>query len=421
MKLENFDQKKHMKILLITSYFPAFDVDYVDPRTKFLYYYAFEWVKQGHEVLVLHSVPRYPCFLSRMIYLLGKKVGIESTQLTRLHQHREAVQSADYSFAGIKIIRKPIIKLMPHHDFFSFELRRHKTDILKSFKESAFDPDIVISDFITPSVYIANEIKTSNEIPFYQILHQVDFEYLKKSGTKLRKMLDQANGALFRSYPQSKLFEQKGFSTSYKDYIFSGVPNDILMGAVRREIKKLLFVGSLRLTKNIHIILQAIAECRSNEHYELEIVGDGPYEKELRLLVDKSGLNNQVVFGGRLPRDKVFKKMLAADCLIMVSRETFGMVYIEAMSQGCVVIAAKNQGIDGVVVNGENGFLVEEGDVQVLSRLLDQFLLLDSNEIKRISSNAIKTANGMKDGQLAQNLLKRLIEHKETYQQKSLN
>lgn len=416
MKLENFDQKKYMKILLITSYFPAFDVDYADPRTKFLYYYAVEWVKQEHEVLVLHSVPRYPYFLSRMIYLWGKKAGIENTQLTRLHQHREAVQSTNYSFAGINIIRNPILKLIPHRDFFSFELRKHKANVLKSFKESAFDPDIVISDFVTPSAYIANEIKIHNKIPFYQILHQVDFEYLKKNGTKLRKAFDQANGVLFRSYSQGKLFEQKGFSASYKDYIFSGVPNNILMGNVRKQIKKLLFVGSLRLTKNIHVILQAIAECQSEKHYELEIVGDGPYEKELRLLVNKLGLNDQVVFGGRLPRDKVFKKMLAADCLIMVSKETYGMVYIEAMSQGCVVIAAKNQGIDGVVVNGENGFLVEEGDVRALSKLLGRLLLLDSNKIKRISNNAIKTANEMKDGQLAQNLLKRLIEHKETCQ-----
>ena len=411
MKLENFDQEKYMKILLTTSYFPAFDVDYPDPRTKFLYYYAVEWVKQGHEVLVLHSIPRYPYFLSRMICLGAKKAGIENTQLTRLHQHRKAVQSANYSFAGINIIRNPILKLIPHRDFFSFELRKHKANVLKSFKESAFDPDIVISDFVTPSAYIANEIRIRNKMPFYQILHQNDFQYLKKPGTKLRKAFEQANGVLFRSYHYSKLFEQKGFSASYKDYIFSGVPNNILMGNVRKRIKKLLYVGSLRLTKNIHVILQAIAECQSKKHYELEIIGDGPYEKELRLLVNKLGLNDQVVFGGRLSRDKVFKKMLATDCLIMVSKETYGMVYIEAMSQGCIVIAAKKQGIDGIVVNGENGFLIECGNVKELTELLDRLMLMDEQEIMRISENGIQTVRQMTDGQLAKDLLERLNAH----------
>lgn len=397
-----------MKILLITSYFPAFDIDYDDPRTKALYYPAVEWVKQGHEVLVLHSAPRYPYFLSKTIWLLGKIMGIENTLLAMLNQHKKAVQPANYSFTGINIIRTPILKLIPHRDFFSFELRRHKAKVLKSFKESAFDPDIVISDFVTPSVYIANDIKRSNKVPFYHVLHQSDLGYLKKCGTRLRKAFDQADGVLFRSYAMRNLFEQKGLSTPYKDYIFSGIPNDTPIGNVRKQIKKLLFVGSLRFTKNIHVILQAIAKCKNNNHYELEIVGDGPYEKKLRPLVDKLELNNQVVFDGRLPRDEVFQKMTAADCLIMVSRETFGMVYIEAMSQGCIVVATKKQGIDGIVVNGENGFLVECGNVKELAELLDRLALMSEQEIMRISENALQTANELKDDQLAKNLLERL-------------
>jgi len=347
-------------------------------------------------------------------------MGIENTLLTMLNQHKKAVQPANYFFTGMNIIRNPISKFIPHRDYFSFVLRKHKAKVLKSFKESAFDPDIVISDSITPSVYIANEIKIRNKVPFYQILHQVDIEYLKKPNTNLRKVFDQADGVLFKSYVVRNLFEQKGLSTPYKDYIFNGVPNDILIGSARKQINKLLFVGSLRLTKNIHVILQAIAECKNSKHYELEVVGDGPYEKNLRLLVDKFGLNDQVVFSGRLPRDEVFPKMSAADCLIMVSnRETYGMVYIEAMSQGCVVIGVKNQGIDGVVVNGENGFLVECGNVKELAELLDRLMMMSKQEIMRISENALRTANEMKEGQLAQNLIERLINHTEFCQQKS--
>ena len=49
--------------------------------------------------------------------------------------------------------------------------------------------------------------------------------------------------------------------------------------------------------------------------------------------------------------------MEESDVFAMVSSpETFGLVYIEAMAKGCVTIGSKGEGIDGVIVNNENGF-----------------------------------------------------------------
>jgi len=404
-----------VKILLITSYFPSFDIQYNDPRTKFLYYYAAEWVKQGCEVLVLHSPPRYPRVFSQAIDLLEKRLGFKSFQLSRYRQNPEAIRVATYEVAGFQVIRTPIRKLIPHRDFLPWDMSRHRKDVLKRYKESGFQADIVISDFLTPSAYIADDIRQCDGTPFYQVMHQIDFDYLK-SNSDLCKVLYQASGVLFRSYSHMQRLKQKGFVPAYEDYVFTGVPNDTQMGKPRTGVKKLLFAGSLRITKNIHIILKAIASSRGRSCYELEIVGDGPYEESLKAMAVELGLQDQVVFSGRLPREKIFEKMRFADCLIMVSKETYGMVYIEAMSQGCIVIAAKKQGIDGIVVNGDNGFLVECGNVKGLTELLDRLLLLDSNKIKRISNNAIKTASEMTDGQLAQDLLRRLIEHTKTGQ-----
>jgi glycosyltransferase involved in cell wall biosynthesis len=399
-----------MKILLITSYFPSFDIQYNDPRTKFLYYYASEWIKQGHEVLVLHSLPRYPRVFSLAINLLEERLGFKSLQLSRFRQNSEAVQAAAYEVDGIKVIRTPIRKLIPHRDFLPWDLSQHRKNVLKSYKESGFQADIVISDFLIPSVYIADDIRRCNRTPFYQVIHQSDFGYLK-SNSSLRKALSQASGILFRSYSHTQWLKQKGFVPAYEDYIFTGVPDDTQMGKPRTSVKKLLFAGSLRVTKNIHIILEAIAVSRGRTHYELEIIGDGPYEERLRALTVELGLQKQVVFSGRLSREKVFEKMRLADCLIMVSKETYGMVYIEAISQGCIAVAAKNQGVDGIIINCENGFLVECGNVKELTELLDILIQMDKQEILRISENGIQTARQMTDGQLAKDLLERLNAH----------
>ena len=191
-----------MNILIITPYFPSFDIQYDDPRTKFLYYYAVEWVKQGCEVLVLHSVPRYSAIFSQMIYLIEKQFRFIKFKWSRFWQKHEAVQFANYEIDGIKVIRVPIRKIIPHHDFFSWDLLRHRKEVLKRFNESGFEADIIISDFLTPSIYIAYDIKQYNHTPFYQVLHQTDFKYLKKSKLALQKVLGQTSGLLFRSYPQ---------------------------------------------------------------------------------------------------------------------------------------------------------------------------------------------------------------------------
>jgi len=399
-----------MKILIITSYFPSFDIHFADPRTKFFYYYAVEWVKQGSQVLVLHSVPRYPRIFSQMVCHLENRFGFKMFQLNRFVQKREPLQAASYEVNGVKVIRTPIPKILPHRDFFSRDLKKHRRKVLNLLKESGFDADIIISDFLTPSAYIANDIKQRSHTPFYQVLHQVDFTYLQKY-KKLRRLLKQASGVLFRSYPQKQLFKREGFFAAYEDFIFSGVPSDTSMGHIRCNIKKLIFVGSLRATKNIHIVLQALAASQGRFQYEMEIVGEGPYEEALKSLINKLGLTEQVIFSGRLSREKVFERMRQADCLIMVSKESFGMVYVEALSQGCIVIAAKNQGIDGNVVHGKNGYLVKCGDIQALTAQLDHLSRLDRQEVMRISGNALKTAANLKDDQLAKELLERLSLH----------
>ena len=400
-----------MRILLITLCFPSFDIQCDDTRTtRFLYYYAAEWVKQGHQVLILHSVPCYPRFFSQCVDLFENRLGFDKFQLSKFWQNPEMVQKANYEVDGIKVIRTPIKKLVPCHDYLPWQLHGHRKEVLKQFVNSGFEPDIILSDFLTPVIYIANDIKRLNDIPFYQVIHLTDFTYLRRK-TGLHKMLNQADGVLFRSYPHAELFKQEGFEADFMDYMFSGVPNDMPMGLPRTAIKKLLYVGRLIPRKRVHVLLEAIAASKARIHYEIEIVGDGPCESSLKFLADKLGIQNQVVFSGQLPREKVFEKMRNADSLVMVSVDTFGMVYIEALSQGCLVVAAKNQGVDGIIVNGENGFLVECDDVKALTELLDQMMLLDKQEIIRITGNGLKTAIEMTDGHLAQKLLERLSVH----------
>jgi glycogen synthase len=99
------------------------------------------------------------------------------------------------------------------------------------------------------------------------------------------------------------------------------------------------------------------------------------------------------------------------EVFIMVSdNETFGLVYLEAMSRGCIVIASKNGGMDGIIKNGVNGFLCEQGNENELYKILKKIKGMSIEEKKSISENGIKTSSNFKDSHVAQNYLENVVD-----------
>jgi glycosyltransferase involved in cell wall biosynthesis len=109
---------------------------------------------------------------------------------------------------------------------------------------------------------------------------------------------------------------------------------------------------------------------------------------------------------GRIPREKIKQHLLSSDVFIMVSKnEVFGLVYLEAMATGCIPVAAKNEGFDGIIIDGVNGFLCEAGNVDELTQIINRIKKMPCEELKKISQQAIETANQMTDEKMAKNYL----------------
>ena len=81
--------------------------------------------------------------------------------------------------------------------------------------------------------------------------------------------------------------------------------------------------------------------------------------------------------------------MRNADIFALISKnETLGMVYLEAMASGCIVIGSKNEGIDGIITSGKNGYLCNAGEYKELSNLIEQILLSSKEEKKKVLMNS---------------------------------
>ena len=73
--------------------------------------------------------------------------------------------------------------------------------------------------------------------------------------------------------------------------------------------------------------------------------------------------------------DEVIKNMRESDIFILPSvNETFGMVYLEAMASGCITVCTKNDGIAGIIKDGENGFLTEPENINETLKKIKYFV-----------------------------------------------
>ncbi|MBO6286325.1 MAG: glycosyltransferase, partial [Bacilli bacterium] len=142
----------------------------------------------------------------------------------------------------------------------------------------------------------------------------------------------------------------------------------------------------------------------------LELVGAGIEENNLKQLVNDLGIQKSVHFSGRVSRDEVLRKMKESHIFAMVSDyETYGMVYIEAMLQGCITIASKRGGFDGIIQDGENGFLCNPGDSDMLCDIFKKIVLLNEEERNRIGQNAINVGLNFSEKDVANNYLAEVI------------
>ena len=140
--------------------------------------------------------------------------------------------------------------------------------------------------------------------------------------------------------------------------------------------------------------------------FELDYVGEGQQRRAIEKFVSTNGLEGNVHIHGFVQRESVSDYLDKDQVFVMISeRETFGLVYIEAMSRGCIVVASRNEGMEGIVEDGVNGFLCNAGDSKELVTVLNRIANMSEKELIRISDNAYNTAFELTDENVARNYL----------------
>jgi glycosyltransferase involved in cell wall biosynthesis len=155
----------------------------------------------------------------------------------------------------------------------------------------------------------------------------------------------------------------------------------------------LLFVSRLAHEKNVGFLIESFAAMASKiPDSKLVLVGEGDAEEDLKKQAAEVGLNERIVFAGRLDGPDVVSAYVDADLFVFASTsETQGMVVLESMAAGCPVVAVDAPGVRDVVVEGETGFLLEEGDVEGFATRMVE-ILTDSDLHTKFREGALTKA-----------------------------
>ena len=243
--------------------------------------------------------------------------------------------------------------------------------------------------------YIALKIKKDFNIPYIVAVRNTDVNVFFKRMLHLRnlgiKILKEADKIIFISQSYLKLVQDNYVPKDFIDEFLKKsivIPNgidDYYIKNINYENKiinndyiKFLYVGDINKNKNIRFVAECIDTLKIKK--KLTIIGT---------IKDKNIYKNltQYDFVEYIPpqrKENLIHYYRNSDIFIMPSiTETFGLVYVEAMSQGTPVIYTKGQGFDDQFENGKIGYAVnansEKEIINAIFSILNNYAVISKN------------------------------------------
>lgn len=348
-----------MKILFISDLYPIKNEEINTPKT--LFKFVRDWRILGHQVDVLKPNFLFNSFLrGKPFYKTGRY---------------ENAYNANYITPFLFDVKKKI----PNYDY----------DIIISHLPSG----IIFSNHFEGKKICAvhcSDIEVLTN-PIYKFYFKTEMEKAYKNCSAIACRSEVLQNKFLKLYPQ---YGEKTFVASSGVDIEPNLPR-------KNDRKNFLTCANLIKRKNVDKLILAVNKV---ENVKLKVIGTG---KELSYL--KSIANENTTFLGHLQNDKVLEEMAKSDVFVLPSvNETFGMVYLEAMASGCITVGTKNDGIDGIIKDGINGFL-SNPDVESLVEVITSITCLSEEQQSKMLQNCYNTANSYKSLACADRYLKNVL------------
>ena len=171
------------------------------------------------------------------------------------------------------------------------------------------------------------------------------------------------------------------------------LPNFTLLPATYRQHQEprdgvhVFYIGNLGAGKGIYDILEAARRLKGQGTSPFQVILAGPFndrqeEQRMRTIVADYHLGETIIFLGTVCEKEKEAAFLQADVFVLPSySEGMPQSLLEAMAYGLPVVVSNVGGIPEVVCDGQEGLMIEPGDIDELCRALKQ--LIESVECRQ--------------------------------------
>lgn len=364
-----------MKICVITATYPMEDYGGIFVKEQ-----CEQLAANGNEVCVL--------------YCSGQQKAINDIKI-----HDE-----DYN--GVRVLYNCFPRFAITHAprFWCWYISLQLEKLYKKMRELFGKPDVIYAHFSFPAGKIATTLGQREKIPVVIAEHWTGLINGKAKGAVLsivRESMNAANSIICVS-PALRESVNRIIDNQEKVIVIPNMLSNIFEYHPRIRKGKFIFfsLGTLHEKKQFELLIRAFIEAfKSDEQIELRIGGSGPDEGKLRQLIDDSGRSGQIQMLGQLARDETLAEYSMCDAFILLSpKETFGIVFREAMAVGRPVISLDNGGIRynwnsdyGTIVESKSDDLVSE----VARAMRNMVENIDDYNLKKISEETLTACSAL--------------------------
>lgn len=259
------------------------------------------------------------------------------------------------------------------------KIKKHKTlpishRLLKLYKQIKFDCIIVVDICIFLPVWFLKKFTKVKAIGWehfncVETRSKVD-EFSRKLAVKNADEIIVLGQNDFNNY-KKRFPELKNI-----DYIYNPIAFEI-DNKFDIKYKKIIAAGRLEKQKGFDLLIEAwnLIEEKSNG-WELDIFGEGSLKADLQTQIDLYGLKKIHL---KPFTENLNKEMNQAGMFVLSSRyEGFGLVLLEAQAQGLPLVSFDcREGPSEIIDDGVNGYLVEQGNVELLANKMYELMVND--------------------------------------------
>jgi len=238
--------------------------------------------------------------------------------------------------------------------------------------------------FATTSTTVAQIASAITGIPFSFTAHAKDIFHKDNDFTSLATKFEQAKYAITVSdFNYAYLTNDLAVQSKKVVKVYNGLDLDnFAYSSPKQREPKICAIGRL-VEKKGFCDLVAACQLLKNQGvtFQCEIIGDGELKQDLQHQINTLGIDDVVTLQGSLPQKEVKQRLrqaavFAAPCVVGKdgNRDGLPTVLLESMALGTPCVSTDVTGIPEVIIDGQTGLMVEQGNPSALAKALSNLL-----------------------------------------------